>query len=98
MAAALYYWKKASKDVADDKELMDDFVTLTKGVALYVTQMCPIFFGMEKLRRTLLYAFGLQDASVETISRLQKANMEELPTLAELVREGASWEEALECL
>lgn len=98
MAQALYYWNKASKDVKNDKSLMDDFVTLTKGIALYVTQMGPIFFGMEKLRRTLLYAFGLQDASVETIQRLKDADVDELPTLAELVREGASWEEALECL
>jgi hypothetical protein len=98
MAQALYYWRKASKDVMDDKQFMDDFVRVTKGIALYVTQMGPIFVGMEKLRRTLLYAFGLQDVKVDTIRRLQKVDVDELPILAELVREGASWEEALEVL
>lgn len=95
MFTALKYWYDASKEVNQDEALMDKFMKMTGGNAFLVTHGLPVIFGAAKVRRTLLLCMGLGDKP-EIVERLQGLEEKDLVAIAELVREGSSWEEAIE--
>lgn len=94
MVTALYYWYKASEEVKEDPNLIDAIMEITEGNAFLVTHGTPLIFGERTLRLALLMAFGIHNRP-DIIEKLANVAEEDLATLAELVREGSSWEEAL---
>lgn len=94
MATMLYHWYKASDSVEKDNALIDRFLEVTKGNPFMVVHGAPIILGESKVRRTLLGCLGLA-GKPEVLAKLKGRDGEDVVALAELVREGNTWEEAL---
>lgn len=100
MFTMLHHWYAASEEVNEDEELMQKFFEQTGGLPFFVVHGLPviglpIILGGEKVRRTLLACMGLGDKP-EVVKKLKGMEEKDIVTLAELVREGHTWEEALE--
>lgn len=96
MAAALHYWLQAVDDV-DPVEVVEPFIKATKGNAFLITHALPLIVGQSRVKRTLLLALGLADKP-DVVKRLVEVGPEETVAVAELVREGYSYEDALSTL
>jgi len=94
MATMLYHWCRASKSVEDDKELIDHFMKVTKGNPFMIVHGEPIILGASKVQRTLLGCLGLA-SKPDVVAKLKDMDGQDVVALAELVREGHTWEAAL---
>lgn len=97
MFTMLFHWYEVSDEVNNDDELMKRFFETTGGVPFFVVHALPVIIGGEKVLRTLLACMGLADKP-EVVEKLKGVKEEDIVVVAELVREGSTWEEALESL
>jgi hypothetical protein len=94
MATMLYHWCRASKSVEDDKELIDNFMKITKGNPFMVVHGGQVILGASKVQRTLLGCLGLE-SKPDVVAKLKDMDGKDVVALAELVSEGYTWEAAL---
>jgi hypothetical protein len=97
MACALYHWYKASDEVMKDDTMLSKAFELTGGNPFLVANGLPLVLNQEKVKRTLLLALGLADKP-EIVVRLKTLRDEDIVAVSELLREGASWEDAIDAL
>lgn len=95
MFIMLRHWYEVSEEVESDEELMQKLFDTTGGNPFLVVHGLPVVFGIEKVNRTLLACMGLGDKP-EVVTALKGMEEKDIVALAELVREGHTWEEALE--
>jgi hypothetical protein len=96
MFTMLRYWFEAV-DSIDMDAFAEEIIRVTGGNAFLVVHGGNLLLGEKRVRRTLLLCVGLADKP-EVVERLKGKSEEDIVAVAELVREGNTWEEALEAL
>jgi len=88
-AAAL--WAK-SCECDDMDKLADQLCEVTGGVPFYISLAAPMLIGQQRVKRMIALTLGLTELPKE----LLEMNESEIAAIAALVREGCSFQEAME--